>query len=197
MKGSYIISGLKAGIALIGSFIAAHLGGFDTYLMLLIMLICTDLVTGIIKAAVNKDLASREMLVGITRKGLIMVCVCLGFEINAALATYAAESGITYNLDIRLFVILYFTLEELLSVLENIAVIGVPMPKFIIQLLRVMVDTATNSTPNKIIGLFNKFRKGNWGDIIENVQQKEETDKRELDRVAGEIKPEDKVSGND
>lgn len=197
MKGSYIISGLKAGIALIGSFIAAHLGGFDTYLMLLIILICTDLVTGIIKAAVNKDLASREMLVGITRKGLIMVCVCLGFEINAALATYAAEAGITYSLDIRLFVILYFTLEELLSVLENIAVIGVPMPKFIIQLLRVMVDTATNSTPNKILGLFDKFRKGNWGDIIENVQQKQDSDKLELDRVSGEIKPEDKLSNND
>ena len=197
MKGSYIVSGLKAGIALIGSFVIAHLGGFDTHLMLLVTLIILDVVTGLLKALVNKDLASREMLVGMTRKVLILVCVCIGFEVNAALASYAAESGFNYEFDIRLFVILYFVLEELLSVLENIATIGVPMPKFIIQFLRVMVDTATNSTPNKIINLFTKFRKGDWAEISESVQQKEETDKLELDRVAGDVKHEDKVSGND
>ena len=195
MKGSYIISGLKAGIALIGSFVIAHLGGFDTHLMLLVTLIILDVITGLLKALVNKDLASREMLVGMTRKVLILICVCIGFEVNAALASYAAESGFNYEFDIRLFVILYFVLEELLSVLENIAAIGVPMPKFILQFLRVMVDTATNSTPNKIINLFTKFRKGDWAEISESVQQKEETDKHELDRVAGDIKPEDKVSG--
>lgn len=197
MKGSYIVSGLKAGIALIGSFVIAHLGGFDTHLMLLVTLIILDVVTGLLKALVNKDLASREMLVGMTRKVLILVCVCIGFEVNAALASYAAEAGFNYELDIRLFVILYFVLEELLSVLENIATIGVPMPKFILQFLRVMVDTATNSTPNKIINLFTKFRKGDWAEISESVQQKEENDKIELDRVSGGVKPEDKVSGDD
>lgn len=197
MKGSYIVSGLKAGIALIGSFVIAHLGGFDTHLMLLVTLIILDVITGLLKALVNKDLASREMLVGMTRKVLILICVCIGFEVNAALASYAAESGFNYEFDIRLFVILYFVLEELLSVLENIATIGVPMPKFILQFLRVMVDTATNSTPNKIINLFTKFRKGDWAEISESVQQKEETDKHELDRVAGDVKHEDKVSDND
>lgn len=197
MKGSYIVSGLKAGIALIGSFVIAHLGGFDTHLMLLVTLIILDVITGLLKALVNKDLASREMLVGMTRKVLILICVCIGFEVNAALASYAAESGFNYEFDIRLFVILYFVLEELLSVLENIATIGVPMPKFILQFLRVMVDTATNSTPNKIINLFTKFRKGDWAEISESVQQKEEIDKHELDRVAGDVKHEDKVSDND
>lgn len=197
MKGSYIVSGLKAGIALIGSFVMVHLGGFDTHLMLLVTLIILDVITGVLKALVNKDLASREMLVGMIRKVLILVCVCIGFEVNAALASYAAESGFNYEFDIRLFVIIYFVLEELLSVLENIAAIGVPMPKFILQFLRVMVDTTTNSTPNKIINLFTKFRKGDWVEISESVQQKEETDKLELDRVAGDVKHEDKVSGND
>jgi toxin secretion/phage lysis holin len=152
--------------------------------MLLVLLICTDLVTGILKAIVKKDLASREMLVGIVRKLLIMVCVCIGFEVNAALLEYAKEAGVSYNWDIRMFVILYFILEELLSVLENIAVIGVPMPKFIIQFLRVVVDTATNSTPNKIIELFNKIRKGNWGDIITAVGSKEDSDKKEIENLA-------------
>lgn len=184
MKGSYIFNSVKVGLSFLGSVIAYHLGGFDTYLMLLVLLICTDLVTGILKAIVKKDLASREMLVGIVRKLLIMVCVCIGFEVNAALLEYAKEAGVNYNWDIRMFVILYFILEELLSVLENIAVIGVPMPKFIIQFLRVVVDTATNSTPNKIIELFNKIRKGNWGDIITAVGSKEDSDKKEIENLA-------------
>lgn len=184
MKGSYIFNSVKVGLSFLGSVIAYHLGGFDTYLMLLVLLICIDLVTGILKALVKKDLASREMLVGITRKLLIMVCVCIGFEVNAALLEYAKEAGVNYNWDIRMFVILYFILEELLSVLENIAVIGVPMPKFIIQFLRVVVDTATNSTPNKIIELFNKIRKGNWGDIITTVGSKEDSDKKEIENLA-------------
>lgn len=184
MKGSYIFNSVKVGLSFLGSVIAYHLGGFDTYLMLLVLLICTDLVTGILKAIVKKDLASREMLVGIVRKLLIMVCVCIGFEVNAALLEYAKEAGVNYNWDIRMFVILYFILEELLSVLENIAVIGVPLPKFIIQFLRVVVDTATNSTPNKIIELFNKIRNGNWGDIITTVGSKEDSDKKEIENLA-------------
>lgn len=184
MKGSYVFNSIKVGLSFLCSVIAYHLGGFDTYLMLLVLLICTDLVTGILKALVKKDLASREMLVGIIRKLLIMVCVCIGFEVNAALLEYAKEAGVNYNWDIRMFIILYFVLEELLSVLENIAVIGVPMPKFIIQFLRVVVDTATNSTPNKIIELFNKIRKGNWGDIITAVGSKEDSDKKEIENLA-------------
>lgn len=184
MKGSYVFNSIKVGLSFLGSVIAYHLGGFDTYLMLLVLLICTDLVTGILKALVKKDLASREMLVGIIRKLLIMVCVCISFELNAALLEYAKEAGVNYNWDIRMFIIIYFVLEELLSVLENIAVIGVPMPKFIIQFLRVVVDTATNSTPNKIIELFNKIRNGNWGDIITTVGSKEDSDKKEIENLA-------------
>lgn len=178
MKGSYLFESGKIALAFLGGAIAANLGGFDRYLMLLVGMILADLLTGFCKALIKKNLASREMMVGIIRKVLIMVCVSISFEVNGALAQYAAEAGVSYNLDLRFFIIMYFVLEELLSVLENMVVIGVPMPKFIIQFLRVVVDTTTNSTPNKIIELMGKIKKLDWLGIT--AELKEEEEKQEM-----------------
>lgn len=172
MEGSHVLGVVKVGLAAALAAIANHLGGFDRYLMLLVLCILTDLVTGFFKAVVKKNLASREMMVGIIRKVLIMVCVCLSFEINAALMQYATESGMNYKLDLRIFVILYFVLEELLSILENMVVIGVPVPKFVTQFLRVVVE-ATNSTPSKMIEIFGKLKKLDWLGLAETVKEDE------------------------
>ena len=172
MEGSHVFNVIKIGLAVFGGAVAQHLGGFDRYLMVLVLCIMTDLATGFFKAVVKMNLASREMMVGIIRKVLIMVCVCLAFEINAALAQYAAEAGMQYHIDMRLFVIVYFVLEELLSILENMVVIGVPVPKFVTQFLRTVVE-ATNSTPSKIIEIFGKLKKLDWLGLSEAVKEDE------------------------
>lgn len=182
-RGSYVLNGFKLGLAAVGALILEHLGGFDTHLNVLVIMICTDFITGILKAFINKDLQSREMMVGMIRKMMIMVCVCLAFEVDKALALHAANAGIEYNLDIRLFVIIYFCVEELLSILENMVVIGVPVPKFVTQFLRTVV-VATNSTPNKFLSFINKIKKADWLGLVEEAENKENKDKKDLDEFA-------------
>lgn len=182
-RGSYVLNGFKLGLAAVGALILEHLGGFDTHLNVLMIMICTDFITGILKAFINKDLQSREMMVGMIRKMMIMVCVCLAFEVDKALALHAANAGIEYNLDIRLFVIIYFCVEELLSILENMVVIGVPVPKFVTQFLRTVV-VATNSTPNKFLSFINKIKKADWLGLVEEAENKENKDKKDLDEFA-------------
>lgn len=182
-KGSYILNGFKLGFAAVGALILEHLGGFDVHLNVLVIMICTDFVTGILKALVNKDLQSREMMVGMIRKIMIMVCVCLAFEVDKALAIHAANAGVNYNIDLRLFVIIYFCVEELLSILENMVVIGVPVPKFVTQFLRTVV-VATNSTPNKFLSLIGKIKKADWLGLIDEAGNKEDKDKKDLDEFA-------------
>ena len=182
-KGSYILTGVKLGLATVGALILEHLGGFDTHLNVLVIVICTDFITGILKAFINKDLQSREMMVGMIRKMLIMVCVCLAFEVDKALALHAANAGIEYNLDIRLFVIIYFCIEELLSILENMVAIGVPVPKFVTQFLRTVV-AATNSTPNKFLTFVTKIKSADWLGLIEEAKNKEDKNKKDLDEFA-------------
>ncbi|MEE3415307.1 MAG: phage holin family protein [Prevotella sp.] len=179
-RGSYILNGFKLGVAAVGALILEHLGGFDVHLNVLVIMICTDFVTGILKALVNKDLQSREMMVGMIRKILIMVCVCLAFEVDKALALHAANAGLNYNIDLRLFVIIYFCVEELLSILENMVVIGVPVPKFVTQFLRTVV-IATNSTPNKFLSFLNKIKKADWLGLVEEAENKEKKDREDLD----------------
>ena len=182
-RGSYILNGFKLGIAAVGALILEHLGGFDVHLNVLVIMICTDFVTGILKALINKDLQSREMMVGMIRKIMIMVCVCLAFEVDKALALHAANAGLTYNIDLRLFVIIYFCVEELLSILENMVVIGVPVPKFVTQFLRTVV-VATNSTPNKFLSFINKIKKADWLGLVEEAENKQDKDKKDLDDFA-------------
>lgn len=179
-KGSYLLTGFKTGCALLGALILEHLGGFDVHLNVLVIMICTDFVTGILKAFIRKDLQSREMMVGMIRKILIMVCVCLAFEVDKALALHAANAGLNYNIDLRLFVIIYFCVEELLSILENMVVIGVPVPKFVTQFLRTVV-IATNSTPNKFLSFLNKIKKADWLGLVEEAENKEKKDRKDLD----------------
>ena len=93
MRGSYVFEACKVGLAVLGGAIASHLGGFDSALSLLVIMIMTDIVTGIVKAVVKKNLESREMMVGMIRKVMILVCVMLAFEIDKALALHAAEAG--------------------------------------------------------------------------------------------------------
>lgn len=194
MRGSYVFEACKVGLAVLGGAIASHLGGFDSSLSLLVIMIMTDITTGIIKAVVKKNLESREMMVGMIRKVLILVCVMLAFEIDKALALHAAEAGMKYNIDLRQFIIVYFVLEEMLSVLENMVIIGVPMPKFIIQFLRVVVDTATNSTPNKIISMFAKIKSMDWLGLADDIKKKEKEEQKEMDEFA---KPDDYKKGAD
>ena len=82
----------------------------------------------------------------------------------------------------------------MLSVLENMVIVGVPMPKFIIQFLRVVVDTATNSTPNKIIGMFAKIKSMDWLGLAEDIKKKEKEEQKEMDEFA---KPDDYKNGAD
>lgn len=182
-RGSYILSGFKLGLAAVGALVLEHLGGFDAHLNVLVIMICTDFITGILKALINKDLQSREMMVGMIRKILIMVCVCLAFEVDKALAIHAANAGIEYNIDLRLFVIIYFCVEELLSILENMVVIGVPVPKFVTQFLRTVV-VATNSTPNKFLSLLSKIKKADWLGLVDEAENKQDKDKKDLDEFA-------------
>lgn len=182
-RGSYLLSGFKLGVAAVGALVLEHLGGFDVHLNVLVIMICTDFVTGILKALINKDLQSREMMVGMVRKILIMVCVCLAFEVDKALAIHAANAGVNYNIDMRLFVIIYFCVEELLSILENMVVIGVPVPKFVTQFLRTVV-VATNSTPNKFLSFIGKIKKADWLGLVDEAGNKEDKDKKDLDEFA-------------
>lgn len=105
------------------------LGGIDVALQCLIVAIILDYVSGMIKAYNTKTLSSSIGLRGILKKVGILVIVMLAVIVDRVTIN---------NGGIRTLVIYYFVANEGLSILENLAVAGLPIPKALKNALKVI-----------------------------------------------------------
>lgn len=167
-----IVQTVKVILGIVGSAIAGLLGGWDSAIHLLLWLILADIVTGIFKAVIHGDLASRSLFIGAMRKLLILLAVLICNNIDVFIADYTTVEP---PISIRLFCILYFCLEELISMLENLVSCGVKVPKFLQHILRQISD-ATDTTPTKIIDLIKGIKSNNLSGILEDTDTDEKVD---------------------
>ena len=101
-------------------------GGGDALAVALVVAMAIDYVTGILCAAIwhkspkspSGALESRAGLKGLFRKAGIILCVILATELSGLLDTFA----------IRDSTIIFFVCNEALSIIENLAIMGVPFP---------------------------------------------------------------------
>lgn len=165
-----VIQTIKVIVGIVGSAIASSLGGWDSAIHLLLWLIFADIVTGIVKAGIRGDIASRSLYIGAMRKLLILLSVLICNKIDVFIVDYTT---VTPPISIRLFCILYFSLEELISMLENLVACGVKVPKFLQHALRQISD-ATDTTPTKIIDLIKNIKLGKVDSIFEDTTNNKE-----------------------
>jgi len=106
--------------SVIGGWLGFFLGGFDGFLYALVAFVVMDYVTGLMAAVLNKKLSSEIGARGIFKKVLIFLMVGIGNTIDS----YLIGSGST----IRTAVIFFYLSNEGISIIENAAVIGLPIP---------------------------------------------------------------------
>lgn len=120
-------------VGLIGSAIAWTFGGWDAALISLIVCIAVDYISGSIVALVfhnSKKTASGAYnsgygLKGLCKKGLMLLFVVVAVQADRLL-------DVDY---IRNAVCIGFCANEILSIVENLGLAGVPMPKAVIKAL--------------------------------------------------------------
>ena len=110
----------------ISSTILYLLGGWDIALKCLVIVMIIDYITGVMSAIFNKKVDSRIGLKGILKKFGYLCIVAL----SVILDTITGETGV-----IRTLVIYFFVANDGISIIENIAKMGVPMPKKLIDVL--------------------------------------------------------------
>ncbi len=123
----------KLGFAGVASAIAGFFGGWDVWLTALITFTCLDFVLGIIKAVVAKEMSSQVMWLGGLKKILIYVVVAVAVIVDKIIVP---EGGAMF----RTLAIGYYIATEGLSVLENIAQLGVPLPPKLMGVLKQLKD---------------------------------------------------------
>lgn len=105
------------------------LGGWDVALQCLIIAIALDYISGLIKAFHTKTLSSRIGFRGLLKKIGYLVIVMLAVLIDRVTGNSGA---------IRTLVIYYFVANEGLSVIENLSVTNIPIPKVIKKALKAL-----------------------------------------------------------
>ena len=116
-------------LAGIGTGLVYLWGGFDVAMQCLLVAIVLDYISGIIKAFVLKQLSSSIGFKGILKKFGVLVVVALAVLIDRV----TGESGA-----IRTLVIYYFVPNEGLSIIENMGLAGLPIPKSIKEALKAL-----------------------------------------------------------
>ena len=127
-----------------GTVVANALGGWDKALAVLVGFMVADYITGMVVVGVfkksgkskNGALESRAGFKGLCKKMAVLLVVWMAVMLD----------GVTGSAFIRTAVCLFFIANEGLSILENFAVMGVPFPKFLKDMLEIMQETADKAT---------------------------------------------------
>jgi toxin secretion/phage lysis holin len=109
----------------IGGFIATLLGGWDSALATLVVFMGIDFVTGVVTAVMGKSkhsssgsLSSKAGWIGLAKKFCILLMVVVGVRIDILIGTNYIRDAVCIS----------FCLNELLSIIENTTLMGIPFP---------------------------------------------------------------------
>ena len=119
---------LGSGLGLIAWFF----GGLDKLFAVLVALVIIDYITGMIAAGINHEISSEIGFKGIARKCYMIMFVGIAHLLDDLLVKYLPD-----NLagTLRVMVTTFYILNETTSIIENADELGVPIPKFLHNLL--------------------------------------------------------------
>lgn len=134
-------------VGMVGGFIVALLGGWDTGLQTLMILIGIDYLTGLIVAGVfhkstktkNGALESKAGFEGLCRKAVILLIVLMAYRFDMLI-------HVNY---IRDAVIIGFISNEAISIVENAGLMGIPMPPQITKAIEILTKKSEEEHGNE------------------------------------------------
>jgi len=112
---------IQIGITAIGGCLGWLLGGLDGFIYALLAFVVIDYVTGVMVAVLERKLSSEVGFRGIFKKVLILAMVGIGNIIDVQLIKNGSA--------IRTAVIFFYLSNEGISIIENTAKIGLPVPE--------------------------------------------------------------------
>lgn len=118
--------GICTGIGVVGSIVASLFGGWDSALVTLLIFMGVDYASGLVVAGLFHNskktdtgtLESRAGWKGLCKKGMTLLFVLIAYRLDLAL-------DVNY---IRDAVIIGFMANELISIVENAGLMGLPLP---------------------------------------------------------------------
>ena len=128
---------------IIGGFIANAFGGWSAALTTLLIFMGVDYLSGLILAGIfhaspkseDGTLESYAGWKGLVRKGMTLLIVLIGARLDLLI-------GVNY---IRDAMVIAFCVNELLSIIENMGLMGVPMPEILTNAIEMLKSKSEKS----------------------------------------------------
>lgn len=114
-------------IAVVATMVTGFLGGWDIALKVLVFCMVADYVTGVLGAVKSKSVSSDEMFWGGVRKGIILLVIMFAVLLDEMVGNASPI--------FRTIAIYFYVGREGLSIIENVGVLGVPLPAFLKDVL--------------------------------------------------------------
>lgn len=126
-------------LGLAGSMLAAAFGGWDTALIALVICMGVDYVSGSIVALVFHNSRKSETgaynstygLKGLCKKGLMLLFVIVAVQVDRLMGSEYVRDAVCIG----------FCTNEVLSIVENLGLAGVPMPQAVVKALEQLQKT--------------------------------------------------------
>ncbi len=118
----YTIQNITAAFGALFGFL---FGKIDVIFYVLLSLVCIDFVSGMFNGAISENLNSKVCYKGIIKKVFIFVMVAM---------SHLVDMAINQNIVMNICMFFYIA-NESLSIIENAALAGLPIPNKIIKLL--------------------------------------------------------------
>lgn len=118
----------------VGGWLGYFLGGCDGLLIALVVFAVTDYITGVMCAIVDKKLSSEIGFKGICRKVIIFMLVGIAHVLDVNVIATGSV--------LRTAVIFFYLSNEGVSLLENAAHLGLPVPEKLKDVLEQLHDRA-------------------------------------------------------
>ena len=115
------ISYFKGVVVSVGTGLTWFLGTWDIALQVLVCFMVLDYITGVLRAYVNKEISSAIGLKGIARKTVIFIVLIVAVLLDRLLNTG--------NWVFRTLICYFYIANEGISLLENCAGLGLPIPE--------------------------------------------------------------------
>lgn len=128
----------------VGAAIASYYGGWTSAMTTLLIFMAIDYLTGIICAGVfnaspkteNGALESRAGFKGLCRKGVVLLIILVAARIDVLLGTTYFRDGTC----------IAFILNELLSIIENAGLMGIPIPTALTKAIEILKNKSEEKT---------------------------------------------------
>lgn len=146
MNNNITDKSIHGAFALLGALISSYLGIVAVPILILCVVMIIDYITGMIAAWKSKSLSSKKGAFGIVKKICYLFLVCVGIGVDWLIYSGLQSMGVSLGISMffGVLVTIWLIINELISILENLKKIGVPLPSFLSAIVNRLKHTTEN-----------------------------------------------------